>query len=150
MRRLTTIGYEGAGLDAFIQTLRAANIRRLIDVRELPLSRKRGFSKRALGEALRQAGIEYEHLRALGDPKAGRDAARRGDMAAFRRIFHGHLTGPTASAALDIAAAWAVEGGSCLMCYERDASNCHRGLVAKAMADRHAFTVRHLAVPIGA
>jgi uncharacterized protein (DUF488 family) len=115
----------------------------------MPLSRKRGFSKRALREALRKVGIEYEHLPALGDPKPGRDAARRGDVAAFSRIFDSHLAEPTASAALDIAAAWAGEVASCLVCYERDASNCHRGIVAKAMADRHDFAIAHLAVPVG-
>jgi hypothetical protein len=46
---LATIGYEGADVDDFVATLRSAGIRRLIDVRELAISRRRGFAKRALG-----------------------------------------------------------------------------------------------------
>src|SRR3954453_21108705 len=77
---LTTIGYEAAELDDFVATLLAAGITRLIDVRELPISRRRGFAKRALSEALADAGIVYVHLRGLGDPKEGREAARVGDL----------------------------------------------------------------------
>jgi uncharacterized protein (DUF488 family) len=70
---LATIGYEGADVDDFVATLRSAGIRRLIDVRELAISRRRGFAKRALSGALADADIEYVHLRGLGDPKeAGR------------------------------------------------------------------------------
>lgn len=80
---LATIGYEGSSLQDFIATLRAASIRTLIDVRALPISRRPGFAKNALSKALAEAGIDYVHLKGLGDPKEGRDAARANDLETF-------------------------------------------------------------------
>jgi len=63
--KLFTVGYEGRSIDELVDALRAAGVERLVDVRELPLSRRKGFSKTALGDTLRDAGIEYIHVRAL-------------------------------------------------------------------------------------
>ena len=136
---LATIGYEGALLDNFIATLRAASVRLLIDVRELPISRRKGFAKGALSAALISADIGYLHLRGLGDPKPGRDAARAGNHLAFLSIFNAHLLTSSAQLDLGVAAKHAVAGGACLMCYERDHTACHRKLVAEAI---------HATVPI--
>jgi uncharacterized protein (DUF488 family) len=65
---LFTIGYEGRELAELIAILSAKRVARVIDIRELPLSRRRGFSKTPLGEALRAAGIEYVHMREAGNP----------------------------------------------------------------------------------
>jgi uncharacterized protein (DUF488 family) len=146
MRSLATIGYEQSGLADFIVALTAAGVKQLIDVREVPISRKRGFSKRVLSEALYAVGISYTHLRALGDPKPGREAARRGDQAKFLRIYHAHLATADATEALDEAEALAVTALSCLMCFERDYLDCHRNLIAKALADRGEFEIQHLKV----
>ncbi|MHB8473742.1 MAG: hypothetical protein ACYDC8_13035 [Gammaproteobacteria bacterium] len=43
MKKLFTIGYEGTALDDFMRTLKAAKIDGLLDVRELPMSRRKGF-----------------------------------------------------------------------------------------------------------
>jgi uncharacterized protein (DUF488 family) len=67
-----TIGYEGKAADGFVDDLVESGVQILVDVRELPLSRKRGFSKTALSELVQQAGIEYLHLRALGSPRKSR------------------------------------------------------------------------------
>jgi uncharacterized protein (DUF488 family) len=91
---LATIGYEGADLDDFVATLRSAGIRRLIDFRELAISRGRGFTKRALSVALADADMEYVHLRGLGEE--GREAARAGDYTRFKKVFGGHLKTETA------------------------------------------------------
>ena len=61
--KLFTVGYEGRALDEMIAELVRAGVERLVDVRELPLSRRRGFSKTALGESLRGAGIATEFNR---------------------------------------------------------------------------------------
>lgn len=103
MPMLTTIGYEKAALNDFIATLQAASVECVIDVRELPLSRKRGFSKTALGQALEGADIRYVHLKALGDPKPGRDAARAGRFEEFNAIYRKHLATPEAQEALVLA-----------------------------------------------
>jgi len=146
---LNTIGYEGASLDDFLATLIAAEVRCLLDVRELPISRRKGFAKRALSEALRDAGIEYIHLKGLGDPKPGREAARRKDYTTFRKIFSTHLNSDSAKGDLKIASDFALAGGTCLMCFERDPHTCHRELVAVAVRDSLPVEIRHLGVRQG-
>ena len=109
---LATIGYESADLADFIATLRHAGISRLIDIRELPISRRKGFAKSALSEALNHAGIGYIHLRGLGDPKEGREAARAGNLAQFRRVFGKHMKSERAQADLQSALRYVAEGGA--------------------------------------
>lgn len=146
---LATIGYEAADLTDFITTLHSANVTRLIDVREIPVSRRKGFAKRALSEALTRAGIEYLHLRGLGDPKEGRQAARAGDFVKFKRVFNNHMRSDSAQTDLEKAAQLAAEGGACLMCYERDHTSCHRAIVAAAISGNVSATIRHLVVGVG-
>lgn len=146
---ILTIGYEGATIEDFIATMKSTGVEVLIDIRDVPVSRKRGFSKRALAEFLENAGIRYVHLRHLGDPKAGREAARRGDMGAFRRIFRAHLAGREAQLALDQALAITSEARACLLCFERDHTGCHRALVAKEMSKRESVQVLHIGVKHG-
>ena len=43
-----TIGYESTDIDRFVTTLKTAGIERVADVRTVALSRKKGFSKKAL------------------------------------------------------------------------------------------------------
>jgi len=144
MKTLYTVGYEGADIGDFAKALADFGIRTLIDIREVPLSRKRGFSKRALSENMTTAGVKYLHIGQLGDPKAGRDAARRGDFASFRRIFKKHLGYKATQVALDEAIRIASASKSCLLCFERDPENCHRLIVAETMAARRGFAVVHL------
>ena len=86
-----TIGYEGATMDGFIAALRETGVRRVIDVRALPLSRRPGFSKSTLAASLKAEGIDYVHLKALGTPKPGRDAAKKGDVATLTAIYDAQL-----------------------------------------------------------
>jgi uncharacterized protein (DUF488 family) len=146
---LMTIGYESADVADFIATLRAAGVRRIIDVRELAISRRKGFAKRALSAALQNAGINYVHLRGLGDPKEGREAARAGDVERFRRVFVSHMSSDAAKADLQKASDLVTEGGACLMCFERDHSACHRSIVAQAICGSIHASVRHLGVRAG-
>lgn len=150
MTVLATIGYEGALLDDFLATLRAARISTLIDVRELPISRRKGFAKNALSAALEGAGIAYVHLKGLGDPKEGREAARASDMEKFLRVFGEHMLSEVAQVDLARALKIAEVGGACLMCYERSPHECHRQLVASALSAKMTnLTVRHLGVKDG-
>ncbi|MCT4559545.1 MAG: DUF488 domain-containing protein [Pelagimonas sp.] len=146
---LMTIGYEGSTISDFVATLRAAGVQCLVDVRELPLSRKKGFSKNALREALSDAGIRYEHFKKLGDPKPGRDAARAGDYATFRKIFSEHLDTEDAQLALDSVTPIVLNGGACLLCFERSHKECHRSMVANELIERTGVKVRHIGVRQG-
>lgn len=149
MPTLATIGYERANLDDFIATLLGAGIERVLDVRAVPLSRKRGFSKRALSEALEAAGINYVHIKALGDPKPGREAARAGRFAEFRKIYARHLATADAQAALEQAGELALSSRCCLLCFERDPENCHRKVVADSLSQLYSTNVLHLFVNSG-
>jgi uncharacterized protein (DUF488 family) len=71
-----TIGYEGLNVDTFMSLLAQHGIETVVDVRELPLSRKTGFSKKALTNALNPSGVEYVHMVNLGCPKPVRDRYR--------------------------------------------------------------------------
>lgn len=117
--------------------LREAGVARLADVRAVANSRKRGFSKGALKAGIEEAGMGYAHLRALGTPKAGREAARAHDAAMMRRIYCEEVleTGE-GIAALDVLAGLAAEAPTCLLCFERDPERCHRRVLAERLAER--------------
>ncbi|MDN3564782.1 DUF488 family protein [Paeniroseomonas aquatica] len=144
MRPILTIGYEGATPARLIGALREAGVRTLVDVRALANSRRPGFAKTALAAALAEAGIGYEHLRALGTPAAGRAAVRAGRPAEMRRIFGAHLAGVEAQAALAGLTRRAGQETICLLCLEADPLHCHRTLVAEAVAAAGGATVGHL------
>lgn len=127
-----TIGYEGATMADFIAALQAAGVRRVIDVRALPLSRRPGFSKSTLAASLAEEGIEYVHLKALGTPKEGRDAAKKGDVATLERVYDSQLQLPEAQAQAAQMRALAAERPSALLCFERDPCHCHRTLLLAA------------------
>src|SRR3954453_2016111 len=143
---LFTIGYEKARLADVVTTLTGAGITTLIDVRDRPISRRPGFSKRQLEAAIEEAGMRYLSLRALGTPPEGREAGRRHAWDRFWAIVETRLAGPEAELALHEAALTAKQGASALLCYEADWRCCHRRRVAELLAERHGFTVHHLAV----
>jgi uncharacterized protein (DUF488 family) len=127
-----TIGYEGATVAEVIAALERAGVERLIDVRQLPLSRRPGFSKSGLAAALAEHGIDYVHLKALGTPKPGRDAAKKGDRATLEAVYAGQLELPEAQAQAAQMRALAAEKVSALLCFERDPHVCHRTLLLAA------------------
>ena len=118
----------------------------MIDVRDLPLSRKPGFSKRMLAAGLAEAGIGYHHLRALGTPPAGREANRARQWPLFWQIVEAKLATPEAELALQQAAELTAAGRCCLLCFEADPATCHRRLIAERLSTRHGFTCQHLRV----
>ena len=131
---LFTIGYEGATLDAVLGTLQAAGVGLLLDVRAVAASRRPGFSKRQLAAGLEGAGIGYLHLRGLGTPAEGRQAARAGRHDELRRIYGEHLA--TSGARAELAELGALVAGGrrvCLLCFERRPEHCHRSMVAEAL-----------------
>jgi len=132
--RIFTIGYEGATMGDFIAALTSAGVERVIDVRALPLSRRPGFSKTPLKGALAEVGIDYVHLRALGTPAAGREAARKGRHEDLKRIYASQLELPEAIAQGAEMLALVREKPSALLCFEREPSGCHRSLLLRAVA----------------
>ncbi len=143
---LYTIGYENTLLKDVVSTLAAARVTTLIDIRDRPISRRPGFSKRQLAAAVEEAGMRYLHLQALGTPPEGRLAGRRREWDRFWGIVEEKLAHPEAELALQVAGDIAEAASSCLLCYEADWQICHRRRVAEILAQRHGFAVSHLAV----
>lgn len=135
MTPLATIGYENETQGAVIDRLKRAGVEVLIDVRAVAASRRAGFSKTLLAASLAEAGIDYVHLRQLGTPKPGRDAARKGRIAEMRAIYEGHLAEPAAQLELAKATEIARERKAALLCYEADAAGCHRTIVADRICE---------------
>lgn len=133
MNPLFTIGYEATDIDRFVSTLVSVGVQVLADVRAVPISRKKGFSKRKLEARLSDASIKYVHFVELGDPKPGREAARAGDYDLFNRIYNSHADSAVATNALYELSEIANGSATCLLCYERDPRTCHRSIVARRL-----------------
>jgi uncharacterized protein (DUF488 family) len=141
-----TIGYEGASVEGLISALQSAGISRLLDIRESPFSRRPEFSRDELGAALGRFGIAYEHIRELGNPPAGREAARVGHKAVYREILFAHLDGPEGQEGLERALALAARERVCLLCFEKSPGHCHRSMVIQRMEARSGQEIVHLKV----
>jgi uncharacterized protein (DUF488 family) len=140
---LFTFGYEGLDIAAFIVRLKSAGIQSVVDVRELPLSRKRGFSKTAFSEALTAGGIAYFHAPALGCPKDVREQYKRDQSwSRYTAGFMEHL-GQQRAAVAELAKL-AKSTRACLVCFEADFNYCHRTFVARAAHAAGAPSVMHL------
>jgi uncharacterized protein (DUF488 family) len=124
-----SVGYEGRTIDEFVADLTDRHIDVLVDVRLNAVSRRRGFSKTALSSTVTSAGIEYLHLRALGNPKENRAAFGGADVASGRDAYRDLLRAPEASAAMDQLAELASSRHVAIMCFERDEQQCHRLVV---------------------
>lgn len=140
---LFTLGYEGLTIEAFIARLQTAQVKTVVDVRELPLSRKKGFSKTAFCAALAACGIAYLHVPALGCPKPIRNQYKAdGNWQTYTREFLKYIQTQDASLRQLVKTAQAVP--ACLVCFEADYSTCHRTYVAHAARQLGGPTVTHL------
>lgn len=101
MKIVYTIGYEGTDIERFVETLTTVGVEVVADVRAVPLSRKKGFSKNSLREHLESAGIKYLAMQELGDPKEGREAAKAGNFDSFRTIYSAHVDKSECAAAVE-------------------------------------------------
>ena len=147
MPELYTIGYEGIAQAALFQTLVYHDVQTLLDIRELPQSRKPGLSKTVLGLAATEYGLQYAHIRALGTPRDIRYRRKIDhDEAAFKEGFLEYLA--TQDEAMQALVTRASRERCCLLCYEADPRECHRWFVAERAAQMSggALTIEHLAV----
>ncbi|MGA8116983.1 MAG: DUF488 domain-containing protein [Actinocatenispora sp.] len=133
---LVGVGYQGRDIDGFVSELRAAGVSRLVDVRLTPLSRKPGFSKTALRQALDSTGVAYEHLRELGNPKDNRPGFAAGidELTQARDRYRERLAEPAAASALRRIADWADGELVAVLCFEAEQARCHRDLVLTEVA----------------
>jgi uncharacterized protein (DUF488 family) len=147
-KKLFTIGYEQTPPKAVLDELENAGVKLLVDVRAVAASRRPGFSKNQLAAGLDARGISYLHLRALGTPKDGREAARSGKFDTLHKIYAAHLKTPQAREELDELSSLVNKSGPvCILCYERDHRHCHRQWIAEIIEARDGVKVENLLAP---
>ncbi len=141
--KIYTVGYEGLDIDSFLSLLADNDIETVVDVREMPLSRKPGFSKKSLASVLNLSGREYVHMVDLGCPKLVRDRYREdGNWKRYTEGFMKHLK--TQDDAIAELSALAATSNCALLCYEADSNFCHRSMVASAVKDYCGARVTHI------
>jgi len=147
-KKLFTIGYEQTPAKSVLDELEQAGVKLLVDVRAIASSRRPGFSKNQLAAGLDERGIAYLHLRGLGTPKDGREAARSGQFDTLHRIYAAHLKTSQAREELDELASLVRKSGPvCILCYERDHSHCHRQWIAEIIQKRDGVRIENLVAP---
>lgn len=140
---LLTFGYEGLTIEAFIARLLVAGVKTIVDVRELPLSRKKGFSKNSFSAAASEHGIAYLHVPALGCPKPIRNQYKvDGNWRNYTRDFLAYVA--TQDAPIQELVKISRATSACLVCFEADFSMCHRTYVARAARQHGGPPVTHL------
>jgi len=132
-------GYEGRTVADLVEFSRAMGAEWVVDVRLNPLSRKAGFSKRALAAALAEQGLHYLHLPELGNPKDNRagfaDIGGVAGSSARERYRTEVLTSDSAKAALDRLTTLGASAGAVLLCFEAETRQCHRAEVQRALLE---------------
>jgi uncharacterized protein (DUF488 family) len=147
-KKLFTIGYEQTPAKSVLDELEHAGVKLLVDVRAVASSRRPGFSKNQLAAGLDERSISYLHLRGLGTPKNGREAARGGKFDQLHRIYAAHLKTSQARQELDELSSLVKKSGPvCILCYERDHQHCHRQWIAEIISDRDGVKVENLVAP---
>ncbi len=144
-RLLLTIGYEGRKINEFVDLLKEFKISRLIDVREIPLSRKHGFSKTALHNKLDDENIEYVHIKALGSPSSIRKKLKSDrDYDYFFKAYDKYLS--QNMEVIKEVYKFISDGINCIMCFERFHDKCHRSAVADKIKeyDGNGLKIKHI------
>lgn len=122
---IVSVGYEGRDIDDFLDSIEAAGVDVLVDVRLTPISRKPGFSKTKLGDALAERGIEYRHMRELGNPKEHRERFHDGRVETGRRRYLRHLNNGARSTYDELVELFETRTVA-VLCFELDDDHCHR------------------------
>lgn len=133
---IVSVGYERRSLEDLVAVLLDYGVKKLLDVREAPISRRRGFNKRSLEARLDEAGIAYRHLRIAGNPHR----RLKMDIEQCLHLYRGHLCdNPEVVATV---AGELVGQAVAFLCYEREHDNCHRSVLLHALAEKgHDFEV---------
>ncbi len=142
--KLYTIGYEGQPQAEVIDRLKSAGVAVLADVRAVAASRRAGFSKTVLAGSLAEAGIEYVHLRGVGTPKAGREAARAGRRDELHAIYADHMQEPAFQLDFARLRETAADRPTAILCFCGDHAKCHRGILSARLSAEDGFEVVNL------
>ena len=158
--RVVTVGVYGSTVDRFLAALRDHGVDVVLDVRQRRGVRGPEYAwanSQRLQRALADAGFAYRHLKELAPTTAMRQAQYAADAAkgegkrnrtelsdVYSRAYLEQILDPADLDELLGDFDDSVTGA--LMCVERDARACHRGLIAERLADEYGVPEEH-AVP---
>lgn len=139
-----TVGYEGQSIDGFLNTLVYHGIRRAVDVRYHPVSRRYGFHKSTLARLCENLSIAYVHTPELGIPSEKRRRLQTG--ADYTALLDSYQCGTLHAerASVRRVSTLVAREPSALMCMEADPERCHRTRLAGAIAKKTGLPIRHL------
>lgn len=143
---IVSVGYEGRTIDEFVTDLQRAGVSTVADVRLNAVSRKAGFSKTRLREALSAVGIGYRHMRSLGNAKENRQPFWDGRVAEGQQVFLEALQAPAAEASLEELSELARDHVVAVLCFESDVEMCHRKVIIDHVVGATAVPVATLPV----
>jgi uncharacterized protein (DUF488 family) len=146
--RILTVGHSTRSAAEFLALLQGHGVRRLVDVRRFPGSRRHPhFSRESLAPALADAGIAYLHALELGGRRTpAADSANDAWRSASFRAYADHMASPAFNEWLLRLMEWAVDGDTVIMCAEAVPWRCHRQLIADALIAR-GVEVGHITAP---
>jgi len=139
-----TIGYEGLSLEEFAKKLLLYKVKVLIDVREIPWSRKNGFSKTKLTERFKQEPITYLSFPELGSPQSTRNQLR--DDEDYKKFFNTYsfYLDEFKESLIDILTLLKRKN-VCIMCYEKNVNLCHRKIIVEKIQRMNGkLDIKHL------
>lgn len=139
-----TIGYEEISIDRFLDRLLRSGIKRVIDVRANPVSRKYGFARSSLSNLAGKLGLGYIHWPELGISSAKRREARTAPE--FRELFgyYEREILPAKAGAVATVAETMEREPAVLVCMEKEAVDCHRSRLARRIASITDLKIVHL------
>lgn len=123
MSIILSIGYEQRSISEFLGLIIENNVEQVLDVRQIPNSRKPGFSKKKLQDSLQQVGIEYVHIYSAGNPyhTEKKDLARC--LQTYREYLEAHPE------IVSLVEKQVLGKTTAILCYERKHENCHRSIL---------------------
>lgn len=127
---VVSVGYERRTIESLVEILTTKRVKRLLDVRESPMSRRRDFSRKALQATLEEVGIEYRHIRVAGNPYRRQKANTERCLALYQRHLVRHPE------VLDSVVAEIHGGPVAFLCYERLHESCHRSVLLNELNRR--------------
>jgi uncharacterized protein (DUF488 family) len=155
---MVTIGVYGFDAESFLQRLRHADVRLLLDVRQRRGVRGPEYAwanSARLQRALARADVGYRHVKELApttelrqlqyreDDRRGVGKRNRIELAPeYAERYIREILDPFDLGAL--VAELPGDSATALLCVERDPEACHRSLVAERLRDEHGLPVTDL------
>ena len=117
-----------------MNSLIAEDVKVLCDVRKNPISRKYGFSKKTLMNALGKLGIEYEHCPDLGiESQQRRELVTQADYDTLFEAYENTTLKEGFQSIARLSDLLESKQRIAVTCYEKLPQQCHRTRVARAI-----------------